>query len=404
MEMHLSRDTAPPPISTLVGRMWLPASDSGPVGGPVGGPAVVAILGDAVLDVTRRFPTVAELLNQEDPVGALCQAAAEGDLVGDFEALLASSALDDRQDDRPYFLAPCDLQALKACGVTFVKSLLERVIEERTKGDPAAADAVRATLTAEIGGDLASVVPGSEQAAKLKLALQARDLWSQYLEVGIGPDAEVFTKSQPMSAVGSGAEIGLNPASTWNNPEPEMVLVVNARAETVGATLGNDVNLRDFEGRSALLLGQSKDNTGSCAIGPFIRLFDDDYGIDAVRQAEVRLSVTGDDGFALEGGSSMSEIGRDPLELVRQACGPTHQYPDGMLLFTGTMYAPIEDRDVPGEGFTHKLGDLVRISNPDLGVLQNRVGSADKIAPWTFGTVALMRNLADRGLLKKGQL
>ena len=313
--------------------------------------------------------------------------------------ILANSAAERRDPALPYFLAPCDLQALKACGVTFVRSLLERVIEEHIKGDPSAAEAARRTITAEIGADLAEVVPGSEQAARLQDALIARGLWSQYLEVGIGPDAEVFSKSQPLSAVGTGAEIGLHPDSVWNNPEPEVVLVINARGETVGATLGNDVNLRDIEGRSALLLGRSKDNNGSCAIGPFIRLFDAGYGIDELRQTEVELLVEGDDGFRLSGRSAMSEISRDPLDLAAQAIGPNHQYPDGLLLFTGTMFAPIEDRDVPGEGFTHKLGDRVTISSPDLGALVNRVGLSNGIPPWEFGIAALMQNLSARGLL-----
>ncbi|MCG8356605.1 MAG: fumarylacetoacetate hydrolase, partial [Kiloniellales bacterium] len=309
------------------------------------------------------------------------------------------SAAERRDPALPYFLAPCDLQALKACGVTFVRSLLERVIEEHIKGDPSAAEAARRTITAEIGADLAEVVPGSEQAARLQDALIARGLWSQYIEVGIGPDAEVFSKSQPLSAVGTGAEIGLHPDSVWNNPEPEVVLVINARGETVGATLGNDVNLRDIEGRSALLLGRSKDNNGSCASGPFIRLFDTGYGIDDLRRTEVELLVEGDDGFRLSGRSAMSEISRDPLDLAAQAIGPNHQYPDGLLLFTGTMFAPIEDRDVPGEGFTHKLGDRVTISSPDLGALVNRVGLSNQIPPWDFGIAALMQNLSARGLL-----
>ena len=277
--------------------------------------------------------------------------------------------------------------------------MLERVIEEQAKGDPSAAEGIRRTLVAEIGSDLGAVVPGSEPAMKLKAALIERGLWSQYLEVGIGPDAEIFSKSQPMSAVGTGAEIGLHPDSTWNNPEPETVLAINARGDIVGATLGNDVNLRDFEGRSALLLGRSKDNNGSCAIGPFLRLFDRDYGLDDLRQAEVSLLVEGDEGFRLEGLSSMAEISRDPLDLASQALNDNHQYPDGLLLFTGTMFAPTEDRDQPGEGFTHKLGDRVTIASPRLGALVNRVGLSNGIPPWTYGLAALMENLAARGLL-----
>ena len=376
----------------LVGRAWQTGS--------VPGPAVVVLRDDEAIDVTDDFPTVSHLLNAKAPAEEARAAAARGPSLGLLEALLANSAEAARNPARPFLLAPCDLQALKACGVTFVRSLLERVIEEQVKGDPAAAEAARATIEEAIGADLAAVVPGSEEAERLKALLTERGLWSQYLEVGIGPDAEVFTKSQPMSAVGLGATVGLHPASTWNNPEPEVVLVVNARGETLGATLGNDVNLRDFEGRSALLLGKCKDNNGSCAVGPFLRLFDDSFGLDDLRRAEVSLTIRGDDGFALEAASNMAEISRDPLDLVAQTIGPVHQYPDGLLLFTGTMFAPTEDRDVAGEGFTHKPGDLVTIANPALGALINTVGLSTEIPPWTFGATVLMQNLAARGLLK----
>jgi fumarylacetoacetate (FAA) hydrolase family protein len=280
-----------------------------------------------------------------------------------------------------------------------MRSLLERVIEEQAKGDPSAAERVRQTLGREIGADLGSIEPGSEAAQRLKSALTARGLWSQYLEVGIGPDAEIFTKAQPMSAVGTGAEIGLHPASVWNNPEPEVVLVANSRGAIVGATLGNDVNLRDFEGRSALLLGKSKDNNGSCAVGPFIRLFDASFGLEDVRRTTVSLRVEGEDGFVLRGASSMSEISRDPAELVAQMMGDVHQYPDGVVLYCGTMFAPTEDRGAKGEGFTHKAGDIVTISAPTLGTLVNRVNLSNRIPRWEFGSRALMRSLTVRGLL-----
>ena len=378
-------------VGLLVGRAWRT--------GDLPGPAVVVLKGEEAIDVTAYFPTVTHVLNAEAPAEQARAAAKRGPSLGPLEAILANSAAAARDPARPFLLAPCDLQALKACGVTFVKSMLERVIEEQVKGDPGAAAAARETIEGEIGGDLAAVVPGSEQALRLKAALIERGLWSQYLEVGIGPDAEVFTKSQPMSAVGTGAEIGLHPASTWNNPEPEAVLVVNARGETLGATLGNDVNLRDFEGRSALLLGKSKDNNGSCALGPFIRLFDETFGLDVLRAAEIRLTVEGDDGFTLEDSSSIAEISRDPLDLVAQTIGAAHQYPDGLMLFTGTMFAPTLDRDASGEGFTHKKGDLVTIASPRLGALINTVGLSTEIPPWTFGAAALMANLAARGLL-----
>ena len=301
--------------------------------------------------------------------------------------------------DTLHLLAPCDLQPVKAAGVTFASSMLERVIEEQARGDASRAHAVRQQVVAVVGEDLSQVRPGSPQAMQLKAVLIAQGLWSQYLEVGIGPDAEIFTKAAPMSSVGTGSDIGLHPASTWNNPEPEIVLAVDSRARIVGATLGNDVNLRDFEGRSALLLGKAKDNNGSCAIGPFIRLFDADYRLDDVRSAVVRLRVEGADGYVLDGESSMALISRDPLELVDAAMGATHQYPDGLMLFCGTMFAPVQDRDVPGIGFTHKLGDRVTIASKRLGALVNRVERSDRMAPWSCGLNALMHNLARRGLL-----
>ena len=380
----------------LVGRAWRPA---GP-GNPIAGPSVVVLAGDDVIDISRSQATLSDLLNQPQAAAAARAAAGEGERLCGIAELLDNSGADARDDALPCLLAPSDLQALKACGVTFVRSMLERVIEEQAKGDPSAADGIRQTLIAAIGSDLADVVPGTDAAEKLKAALIERGLWSQYLEVGIGPYAEVFSKSQPMSAVGSGVEIGLHPESHWTNPEPEIVLVVSAAGEIVGATLGNDVNLRDFEGRSALLLGKTKDNNGSCAIGPFVRLFDDHYGLDDLRRAVVTLTVEGDDGFTLEGSSSMSEISRDPIDLADQAMGENHQYPDGMYLFTGTMFAPIKDRDTPGEGFTHKLGDRVTIASSELGALINRVSLSNRIAPWTFGTGALMKNLAARDLLR----
>jgi fumarylacetoacetate (FAA) hydrolase family protein len=375
--------------AALVGRVWHPGNPAGP--------SVVVVRGDQIRDVSHLAPTVAQLLDHDDPVGVLW--AFEGENVGTVEEVLANSHPDARDPEKPYLLAPVDLQALKACGVTFVKSMLKRVIEEQAKGDPTGAEAVRETINQEIGADLAKVKPGSEAAERLKQALIDRGLWSQYLEVGIGPYAEVFSKSQPMSAVGTGAEIGLHPDSTWNNPEPELVLLVNAAGATIGATLGNDVNLRDFEGRSALLLGRAKDNNASCAVGTFIRLFDEHFGIEDARALEIDLTVDGPEGFRLKGSSSLREISRDPLDLVAQTHNLNHQYPDGLALFTGTLFAPTEDRDAPGMGFTHREGDVVTISSPQLGSLVNRVTLSNKAAPWTFGTGALMRNLAARNLI-----
>jgi fumarylacetoacetate (FAA) hydrolase family protein len=322
-----------------------------------------------------------------------------GQRVASTEDVLRNSAWTARDATRPWFLAPCDLQAIKASGVTFVESMLERVIEEQARGDASRAEAVRKAVVAVIGDNLGAVVPGSPQALQLKEVLIAQGMWSQYLEVGIGVDAEIFTKSQPMSAVGTGSEIGIHPASTWNNPEPEIVLAVNSRGETKGASLGNDVNLRDFEGRSALLLGKAKDNNASCAIGPFIRLFDERFGIDDVRRCDLLMRVDGPDRFTMHGASSLSKISRDPLDLVGQAIGANHQYPDGFVLFLGTMFAPTQDRHAPGQGFTHEVGDIVTVSTPRLGTLVNRVNTSDKVAPWKYGTAALMRDLARRGLL-----
>jgi fumarylacetoacetate (FAA) hydrolase family protein len=391
MTLELDPDKCVPAdgcAGTLIGRVWLPGE----------GPAVVLLRNDGVFDISRAAPTVAGLLNEPDPLAVIAAAPRERRL-GTVADILANSASDGRDPARPWLLAPIDLQAVKAAGVTFIRSLLERVVEEQARGDPARAAEVRTSLAAEIGGDLASVQPGSAEADRLKAALQKRGMWSQYLEVGIGPDVEIFTKCQPMASVGIGAGIGLHPASVWNNPEPEIVLAVNAAGRIVGATLGNDVNLRDFEGRSALLLGKAKDNNGSSAIGPFLRLFDDTFSLDDVRGAEVALEVRGPEGYVLNGHSSLAMISRDPAEIVAQAIGPTHQYPDGFALFLGTMFAPIDDRDATGEGFTHKLGDIVTVASPKLGALVNRVGRSDQIPLWEFGALALMRNLADRGLL-----
>jgi fumarylacetoacetate (FAA) hydrolase family protein len=358
------------------------------------GAVLVHVTAKDVHDISHLALTCSELLEMPDLPQIL--RSYRGRLLGTTAEILANSAHDKRAKAKPWFLAPCDLQAIKAAGVTFVSSMLERVIEEQARGDPKKAEAVRAAVVGVIGENLSAVKPGSPDAARLKDVLIKQGVWSQYLEVGIGPDAEIFTKSQPMSAVGTGAEIGIHPKSEWNNPEPEIVLAVNSRGETVGATLGNDVNLRDFEGRSALLLGKAKDNNASCAIGPFIRIFDEHFTVDDVRRCDLAMKVTGTDGFVMDGSSSISKISRDPLDLVSQAIGPNHQYPDGFVLFLGTMFAPVQDRHGPGLGFTHVVGDTVAVATPLLGTLANRVNTSDRIAPWSYGVRALMRDLAHR--------
>ncbi|WP_102958017.1 fumarylacetoacetate hydrolase family protein [Mangrovicella endophytica] len=375
--------------ATLAGRAFRPDVD---------GPAVIRVDAGRAIDVSATFPTMRDLCETADPASALHQAPA-GDDLGSVADLLANADPDKRDPRRPHLIAPIDLQAIKAAGVTFVVSMLERVIEERIRGNADAAASVRGEILDLIGSDIRALKPGSTEAERLKEALIKAGAWSQYLEVGIGKDAEIFTKGQPLSAVGSGADIGVHPASTWNNPEPEVVLVSASTGRIVGATLGNDVNLRDVEGRSALLLGKAKDNNAAAAVGPLLRLFDDAFGLDEVRALELTLTVEGEEGYRLTGRSSMREISRDPADLVSQAVNAHHAYPDGLVLYLGTMFAPVEDRDELGRGFTHKTGDVVSIATPALGALVNRVRPTDQVEGWRTGAGALMRNLAKRGLI-----
>jgi len=371
---------------TFIGRVWRPE---------VMGPAVVTVSDGKLIDITSKSaPTVRDICEMDDPAGYV--ARAEGQVIAPVETI-AAARVDD--PNSVHFLAPCDLQAIKACGVTFANSMVERVIEELAAGDAQKAENIRQRVSAVIGDSLRNIKAGSTEAAEVKQALIDEGVWSPYLEVGIGPDAELFSKAQVLSSVGPGAEVGLHPISNWNNPEPEVVLAVSSKGSIVGAALGNDVNLRDIEGRSALLLSKAKDNNGSCAIGPMIRLFDDGYSLEEVRKAELTLTVEGPDGFVLEGRSSMSEISRDPEDLVTQTIGRHHQYPDGLMLFLGTLFAPTKDRDVAGQGFTHKIGDVVTIASPGLGKLRNTVSLSTDCPEWTFGISHLMRNLAQRGLI-----
>jgi len=374
--------------SRLVGRVWR---------ADIKAPSVVIVRGGVVFDVTSAVISVTDFL-ENDPAGRFDTLV--GEELGKPEDFIAPPDSAGYGSEKSCLLAPCDFQALKACGVTFARSMIERVIDERTYGDPVKADVIRKRIGDLIGGSLSNIRAGSEEAAQVKAALEKDGLWSQYLEVGIGPDAEVFTKAQPMSSVGYGAEVGVNKISKWSNPEPEIVLAVDSKGIIRGATLGNDVNLRDVEGRSALLLGKAKDNNASCSIGPFIRLFDETFQLKDVENASLSMSVTGNaDGFEMSGRSNMAEISRKPAELVAQTINASHQYPDGFMLFLGTMFAPTQDRAEKGSGFTHKEGDVVEISTPLIGTLRNAVTSSDKARPWTYGMRSLLRDMARRGLL-----
>jgi len=389
--VHSTQDVLPIDASdaTLVGRLFDPE---------VAGPCIVVLRGPDLVDITDEYPTMTDLLESNDPVRSVRLAA--GNRSWSVDDILANSL--GGCSEGAYLLAPVDLSVLKAAGVTFAKSLMERLIEERAGGDPNRADEIRVEVEALIGSTISEMEPGSEEAARLKDDMKSRGLWSQYLEVGLGPDPEVFTKAPVLSAVGCGQEIGIAAGSSWNNPEPEVALAVTSTGRIVGAMLGNDVNLRDIEGRSALLLPKAKDNNASASLGPFIRLIDEKFGLDDVRSAEVRLQVLGqDDGFVLDGVSDMREISRDIAALAEYTVSDAHQYPDGIVLYTGTLFSPTEDRGGEGMGFTHRLGDVVRISSPRLGMLANRVNESEKAPRWEFGLRRFIANLHSRGLITK---
>lgn len=357
--------------ATLIGRIWDPQS---------GGPRVCVVDGDQLVDVTASVPTVSQAMESPERVA---QAAAAGERRFTVTEVVSNS--DPLDHSVPHLLAPIDLQVVKACGVTFVDSMIERVIEEQCAGDPEKAHQVRADIASALGGSLQGIKPGSPRAAEVKDILIGQGIWSAYLEVGIGPDPEVFTKAPVLASVGYGAKVGIPAFSSWNNPEPELVLIVNSKGVPVGATLGNDVNLRDVEGRSSLLLGKAKDNNASSALGPFIRLFDSRFDIDSVAAADIELDVFGADGFHLRGVNSVSQISRPLPELVAATWGSHHQYPDGFALYTGTLFAPTQDRDTPGHGFTHHPGDRVVISSAQLGALVNTTWPTDELTPWEWG-------------------
>lgn len=394
---------------SFIGRVW--RSDIQPEG-----PSVVALDKDGYLvDITTSFPTVSKLCNQEDPAAAMREALErnKGNRIGRFSEILANTPLHAQKKGKPYLISPADLQAVKAAGVTFADSLIERSVEKLAGGDPAKADNIRKDIHAVIRGkmglaetdeiDLSKMKPGSPQALELRDYLIDKGLQKSYLEVGLGPDAEIFTKAQPMATVGHGAHAGVHPGSKWNNPEPEVVMVAGKSGKAVGAALGNDVNCRDIEGESELKLGECKDQNASATMGPLIRLFDKSFTLDDVRTMDVGLEVSNaEDGYKVDAVSSMSKISRDPQNELLAQTFAHHQYPDGALLYCGTMFAAAmvpRDKEHPEKGFTHKYGDVVTITSSKLGSVTNVMQSADLCPKWEVGAGALMENLAERGLL-----
>jgi fumarylacetoacetate (FAA) hydrolase family protein len=344
---------------------------------------------------------MADLIERDDPAADVRAADAAGAWPLD-DVLAATAAEADRRRgaagpialERPVLLSPVDLQVLKAAGVTFVQSLVERVIEERVGGDMSRAAEIREQLQQTLGGSVRELRPGSDEALGVLETMREQGLWSQYLEVGLGVHPEVFTKGPLLSSVGHGSDIGISSISSWNNPEPELALVIDRDGTAKGATLGNDANLRDIEGSSGLLLPLAKDNNAAAALGPFIRLFDGEFAFDDAAATTITMRIEGTDGFVLEATAPQSDISRPITELIEHTIGRRHQYPDGLVLFCGTPFAPIEDRDAPGMGFTHHDGDLVSISAPELGTLVNRVTPSEQAPVWDFGVRDLFRALA----------
>ena len=377
----------------LVGRVWLPGKENNP-----GGPSIVRVTGSAVYDLTARIPTISDLINQDNPADVV-NSVTGGMFIATFGEIAANTLRTERDYSKPFFISPIDLQPVKACGVTFHDSLVERIIEERAEGDKEKALLIRRELLEKVGADFNTVKPGSKQALELLILLKENKLWSQYLEVGLGPDAEIFTKASPLASVGTGAQIGVLPTSNWNNPESEITLLINSKGVVVGVTLGNDVNHRDIEGRSALLLGKAKDNNAACALGSFIRLLDKSFTLDDVRNLDVQLEVEGLDGKIMRNKNTMSNIRRDITDIVGQCIGPYNSYPDGVALMLGAMSSFNHERDGEVDDFTHKVGDIVRISSPRLGMLVNQVQHTDEVSDWKFGISALMKNLAQRSYI-----
>jgi len=370
---------------TLVGRALFP--------GVFPGPCVVAIREDGVHNISGTVPTMAQLLNAPNPLATLQRALRNCVYLGPLESLLENSTPSTHDPLKPYLLTPIDLQAVKAVGLTFVNGLLQRFADDNGGA------ATVAKMEKAAGVALGKILPGSEEAARLRTALMEDGLWNDTLEVGFGPDVELFTKAQPLSAVGTGAEIAVLPTSKQTFAEPEVVLMLNADGKICGATLGCDMTARDVEARSLLLLGRAKDQNATCAVGPFIRLFDQTFSLPNVQGMNLTYAFEGADDAVFTDTGSMDQIGRGLITLARQVVNEHHGYPDGVALFTGCMFKAPSSRGASDTPFTHQVGDVVIIKASPLGTLINRVNTTDKVRPWSFGMSDLMANLANRQLL-----